>query len=483
MSSAAFDNAADMLTALQARQISAIELLEQHIARISRHNPALNAIVIADYDGARHAAAAADAARARGLAAPLLGLPLTLKDCIDVAGLRSTAGALELADYYAAADAPLAARLRAAGAVIIGKTNMASWAADWQTNNPVFGRTNNPWNLAYTPGGSTGGGAAAVAAGLTPLEFGSDIGGSIRIPAAFCGVYGHKPSETTVPRSGIFPASPRPNAAIALSVAGPLARSAGDLALALDVIASADLGEDTAWRLDLPPARHARLADYRVALLPALHWLPVEDTITNALAQLAAQLRRAGAIVEQAQPTCFGDLRDYYKLYLAILWAMLAAGQPAPERQRRAAELHATDNEFLIACAQGMQASAADYIHWHSLRERYREDFRAFFRSWDILLAPVNIVNAYPHLDAPGPQPFRINDQDVRYDRQNVYPAIASLSGQPATAFPFGLTKAGLPIGLQAIGPYLEDRTTIEFAALVAQHCGGFQAPPGYAEG
>jgi amidase len=480
MPPAAFADATGMLAALAARQISAIELLEQHIARISRHNPALNAIIIADYDGARRAAAAADDARTRGLHAPLLGLPLTLKDCIDVAELRSTAGALELANYYATADAPLTARLRAAGAVIIGKTNMASWAADWQTNNPVFGRTNNPWNIAYTPGGSTGGGAAAVAAGLTPLEFGSDIGGSIRIPAAFCGVYGHKPSETAVPRSGIFPGSPHPNAAIALSVAGPLARSAGDLALALDVIAGADHGEDAAWRLAIPPARHARLADFRVALLPALHWLPVEGAITVALAELAAQLRRAGAVVEEAQPARFGDLRDYYKLYLAILWAMLSAGQPAPERQRRADELRATDNEFLIACAHGMLASAADYIGWHSQREQYREDFRRFFRSWDVLLAPVNIVNAYPHLDAPGPQPFRINDQDVRYDRQNVYPAIASLSGQPATAFPVGLTQTGLPISIQVIGPYLEDRTPIQFAALVAQLCGGFHPPPGF---
>ena len=189
--------AIEMLAALQSRRISAVELLDLHLAQIERRNAQLNAIVIENYAAARSAAQAADQARARGDARPLLGLPMTVKDWIDVAGLHSTAGDAGLAasQYTAKADARVVARLKEAGAIILGKTNMAPWGGDWITDNPVFGRSNNPWNLEYTPGGSTGGGAAAVAAGLSPLELGNDIGGSVRIPPAFCGVYGHKPSE------------------------------------------------------------------------------------------------------------------------------------------------------------------------------------------------------------------------------------------------------------------------------------------------
>jgi amidase len=203
-----FSPASAMLRALRDRQVSAVELLGLQLRRIERFNPALNAMVIPDFDHAHQVAAAADQARGRGEDASLLGLPMTVKDCIDVEGLRGTAGVAEFAERRPPRDARIVERVRSAGAVIMGKTNVPPWAGDWQANNPIFGRTNNPWDLARTPGGSTGGGAAALAAGLTPLELGSDIGGSIRVPAAFCGVYGHRPSETAVPRSGHFPGVP-----------------------------------------------------------------------------------------------------------------------------------------------------------------------------------------------------------------------------------------------------------------------------------
>ncbi len=229
-----FTSATAMLEALNKRQLSAVELLDLHLHRIERYNPALNAIVTFDFEHARQSAIAADKARAQGVHCALLGLPVTIKDTIDVAGLPGTAGVERYRDRRPEHDAPLVARVREAGAVIIGKTNVPPYAGDWQSANPVFGRTNNPWDLSRSPGGSTGGGAAAVAAGLTPLEFGSDIGGSIRIPAAFCGVFGHKPSETAVPRNGHFPGSPLPNSATVLSVLGPLARDTRDLELALE---------------------------------------------------------------------------------------------------------------------------------------------------------------------------------------------------------------------------------------------------------
>ena len=477
-----FSSATDMLRALRERRVSAVELLELSLARSARYNSALTAVVTPN-DDARRDAASADAARARGEDRPLLGLPLTIKDCIDVAGLRGTAGVPAFAARVPATDAPVVARLRAAGAVIVGKTNVPPYAGDWQTDNRLFGRSNNPYDLARTPGGSTGGGGAALAAGLTPLEFGSDIGGSIRIPAAFCGVYGHRPSETALPRSGYFPGSPLPNAAAVMSVQGPLARAAADLELALDVTAGPEVGEDAAWRLDVPPARHTRLSDYRVAVLPPLDWLPVGDEIMAALDTLIATLRRAGATVAVAAPEGFGDLRDYYGLYRSLLWVSMST-EWAEERRVKVAEgtlAGLREGSFGVADARGLRASATDYLAWSGQRERYRAAYRDFFRSWDILLAPATPCPAFAHLDAPFEQrTLDINGQTVVYDLMSAYPAVATLAGQPCTAFPAGFTRGGLPIGLQAIGPYLEDRTPIRFAALVVEEIGGFQRPAGY---
>ncbi len=477
-----FASATVMLRALRERQMSAVELLELHLRRIARYNPSLNAVVTPAFEHARQAAVAADVARARGDDGVLLGLPLTIKETLDVQGLPTTGGVPEHAHDIAGTDSPVVARARAAGAVIMGKTNVSMRAADWQSANPLFGRTNNPWDLTRTSGGSTGGGAAGVAAGLTPLEVGSDFAGSIRIPAAFCGVYGHKPSETAVPRSGSFPRGQLPNAATAMGVQGPLARSAEDLMLALDVIAGPDIGEDVAWRLALPPPRHERLADYRVAILPLETPQPVDAEIATALDDLAAVLRRLGARVEQAQPDAYGDPRDYYRLYLALKTALMSRGRPLAERQQQADRIRATrdDNPVVGAIADGLMASADDYIGWFDRREQYRASYRAFFQHWDILLAPANIVNAFPHMDRP--LTLDLNGQEVPYAMQDIYPGLCNLSGHPGTAFPAARTRWGLPIGLQAIGPYLEDRTPIRFAALIAQYVGGFQAPPGYSE-
>jgi amidase len=480
----AFAPATEMLRALRARDVSAVELLDLHLRRIERYDPALNAIVTTCFDDARRAAEAADAARTRGEDKPLLGLPLTIKDCIDVAGLRGTAGVTDFADRCPEADSLIAARVRAAGGVLLGKTNVPPFAGDWQADNPIFGRTNNPWDLERTPGGSTGGGGAALAAGLTPLEFGSDIGGSIRVPAAFCGVYGHRPSETALPRSGHFPGRPLPNSATVMGVQGPLARTAEDLELALDVVAGPDVGEDVAWRLQIPPSRHEQLTGFRVAVLPSIPWLPVDAEISAALDGLASKLARAGATIGQAQPETFDDLREYQSLYLSLLTVMTNV-ETSPDARRSLAEAakRAVPGDFGEAQARGFEAGAADYITWIGRREAYRAAYREFFREWDVLLAPAFLTPAFPHiaLDVPfGRRIHTVNGQDVPYILGTTHPALATLCGQPATAFPVGLTSAGLPIGLQVIGPYLEDRTPIRFAALVARAFGGFQRPPGY---
>ena len=483
MTSFKFDphsSAVSMLRALQSRVVSAAELLELQLGRIEQLNPTLNAIVTPDYDHARAVAKEADADRTKGVDAPLLGLPLTIKDCIDVAGLPGTAGVEAFANRVPESDSRLAARVRAAGGVIMGKTNVPPYAADWQSSNPVFGRTNNPWDLERTPGGSTGGGAAAVAAGLTPLEFGSDIGGSIRVPAAFCGIYGHKPSETALARSGHFPGSPVPNPAATMAVQGPLARTAEDLALGLDVVSGPDVGEDVAWKLEIPPPRHTRLSDFRVAVMPPVEWLPVDNEILAAQERLVETLVESGALVEKTQPAAFGDLRSHHRVYSSILGLMTSSGS-AEERRHLAGNMRATGDEFQAAMASGIEATGFEFIGWLQEREHIRASYREFFTDWDVLIAPITIVPAFPHTDAPWPQrTVNVNGSKVSYGLQTVYPAVATLCGQPATAFPVGLTRSGLPIGLQAVGPYLEDHTPIRFASLLEAEFSGFRPPPGY---
>jgi amidase len=485
----AFATATEMLSALRAGQISAVELLELHRARIERHNGALNAIVEPDFDRARQAAKAADARRERGEDAPLLGLPMTLKESINVRGLRTTCGMTAWKDFRSEHDAPVAARVKAAGAAIMAKTNVPQMLADWQSANPVHGRTNNPWDLSRTPGGSTGGGSAALAAGLTPLEFGSDIGGSIRVPAAFCGVYGHRPSETVMPKSGQFPLPPMPNAAVVMGVQGPLARSAEDLELALDVAAGPEAGEDVGWRLAIPPARRERLGDFRVAVLPRIDWIPVDSDVAAALDDLASKLGRLGCQVKTLQPDALGDHREHYALYLTLLAAVTSARVPADERRARVDVMRTRDDEWSRATQRGIESNAPDYIAWFGRREQYRAAWRAFFSEWDVLLAPAFFTPPYPHRDKPYPntpasirETFDIDGRPVLAELGLFHAAVATLAGQPATAFPIGHTRAGLPIGAQAVGPYLEDRTPIRFAALVAGELGGFRRPPGYAE-
>jgi amidase len=482
-----FATATQMLAALRSRLVSAVELLDLHVRRIERYNPQLNAVVEPDLERARETAAGADARLAQGETAPLLGLPMTLKESINVTGLRTTVGLPMFADFRSEHDAPVTKRVQAAGAVIMGKTNVPPMLMDWQAANPVYGRANNPWDLGRTPGGSTGGGAAALAAGLTPLEFGSDIGGSIRVPAVFCGVYGHRPSETALPRSGQFPFPPLPNAAVVMGVQGPLARSAEDLELALDVAAGPEVGEDAAWRLTLPPARRERLADFRVAVLPPIDWVPVDEELLAAQDELVSRLAKLGCQVKSAQPDLLGDHRRHYELYLTLLSAVTSARVPEEARRNRIEVLRSRGDEWAAAQRRGIEGGAPDYIAWIGQRELYRGAWRAFFDDCDVLLAPAWLGPAFPHFDNPWPptsdsirHTVDVNGKPALYELGLVYPSVSTMAGQPATAFPVGLTRDGLPLGLQAIGPYLEDRTPIRFAALLARELGGFRPPPDF---
>jgi len=483
----AFSTATSLLAALRDGTIGAAELTELYIRRIQRHDRALNAVVVRDFTRAREQAVGAEHARGRGERPPLLGLPMTLKESINVTGLHTTCGVPDWKAFISQHDAPVAARTRAAGAVLLGKTNVPPMLADWQSANPIYGRTNNPWDLGRTPGGSSGGGAAAIAAGLSALEVGSDIGGSIRVPAAFCGVYGHRPSETLLPKSGQFPFPPLPNPAVVMGVQGPLARGAEDLELALSVLAGPEVGEDVAWKVSLPAARRERLADFRVAVLPPIPWHPVDEQITATLQDLAGRLAKLGAVVKEIQPDGLGDHREYHGFYRTLLSAVTGARVDADTRRQRVETFKHAGDDFSLAAARGLEGSAGDYILWNGRREQYRAAWRAFFREWDVLLAPAINVLAYPHIERAWPADdsdltltFTVNGGSVPYLHGLCYPALSTVPGQPATAFPVGLSREGLPVGLQAIGPYLEDLTPIRFAALLAREIGGFRRPSGY---
>ena len=482
-----FASATELLAALAAGRVTSSELTDLYIRRIERHDGRLNAVVVRDFERARRQARAADQAVARGEGGALRGLPMTIKESFNVSGLPTTCGVPEWRDFVSKHDAPAVVRTRAAGAVLLGKTNVPPMLADWQSANPIHGRVNNPWDLGRTPGGSSGGSAAAIAAGLSALEVGSDIGGSIRVPAVFCGVYGHRPSETLLPRSGQFPVPPLPNSVGVMGVQGPIARSAEDLELALSVLAGPEAGEDVAWRVELPPPRHNRLADFRVAVLPAIPWLAVDDEITLALQELTARLGRLGATVKEVQPDTFGDHRGHHQLYRSLLAAMTSARETPEGRQKRIAVWKQGTDEFSRAHLRGLEGFPGDFVLWGGQREVFRQAWRAFFRDWDVLLAPAIHVLAYPHIERAWPA----DDSDLRltldvngraspYLHGLVYPALSTVAGQPATAFPVGISRGGLPIGLQAVGPYLEDLTPLRFAALLAREIGGFRTPAGY---
>jgi amidase len=480
-----FRSAGELAAALRRRELGSRELLEHYLARIERWNPALNAVVTLDVDRARAAADAADRALARGEAAgALFGLPMTVKDTFETAGLRTTCGVPELSAHVPAADAISVARLRAAGAVIFGKSNTPTWAGDWQTTNPVFGTTNNPWDRKRTPGGSSGGSAAAVAAGFTSLELGSDIGGSIRVPAHCCGVFGHKPSHGLVPQRGHIPGVPGTLSERDLNVVGPLARSVDDLELALDVLAGPLPDVSHAVSLQLPPARGAKLVDFRAAA-----WLdepasPVDREMRGLLEQAADTLTKAGARIDrEARPAV--DFREAVEVYVALLMPIMSLELPdALARQMaRAGEGVPPDAPgVLAASARAHAARHRDWLRNHERREQLRARWAEFFRDHDVLLCPVMLTPAFPQDESEfTTRRLLVSGEERPYLENISWPALITMALLPSTVIPVGRTAGGLPVGVQIVGPYLEDRTSLAFARAAARELGGFVPPPGLA--
>jgi len=476
-------SASELVKQLKNKNISAVELLEAHLDQISSINPDINAVVTLDEERARERAAAADKDLEKGIDwGPLHGLPMTVKDAYEVAGIVTTGGSPKWKDHVPQVNAEVVDRLTNAGAIVFGKTNVPYLSGDWQTYNEIFGVTNNPWDYTKTPGGSSGGSAAAVASGLTPLEVGSDIGGSIRIPAHFCGVYGHKPSYDLIPIRGHLPPPPGSlSENDTITVAGPLARSAADLELALSVLAGPRSSEEKGWQLNLPQARHQQLKDFRVAVWSGDSFCPVETTMTDAIQETTDQLAKQGTTVTEANPGFSLEMNN--DLFWNLFNAVIATGLPKPvldDMKQLLKNSTMDDKGPRVRQARGALISHMDWLRVNELRLRIKAMWDEFFQSYDVLLCPVTFTTAFDHDHNPDllGRYITVDGAERHYSEITAWPSVATISQLPSTVVPIGHSSAGLPIGMQVIGPYLEDYTTIAFARAMEGVCSGYTPPP-----
>ncbi len=481
-----FATATELSAALAAKKVSAMELARDAIGRIERHDGKINAICVRDFERGLDAARAVDTGRARGETQPLLGIPLTVKESYNVAGLPTTWGFPAQKDFVPGEDALSISRVRAAGGVILGKTNVPVGLGDWQSYNDIYGTTNNPYDLGRTPGGSSGGSSAALAAGYGPLSLGSDIGGSLRVPAFHCGVYAHKPTFALAPSRGHTP-PPFPPLPFDrdLAVIGPMARSAADLSLLLDVIAGPDPMEaGKAYTLALPPPRHGALKSFRVLVIDTDPVLPTNAAVRAAIDRLAANLGKADVKIERQSPL-LPDFAASSRLYMRMLLSFLGATF-APEIHagalEAAAKLAPDDISLAAERLRGIALSHRDWVLADGARARLRAQWRELFGTFDAVICPVMPTPAYPHDHSPEQETRRINidGKDYVYPDQLAWPGIATLPGLPATAIPIGLSPEGLPVGVQIVGPWLEDRTPLKLAELIEREFGGFVPPPAF---
>jgi len=466
-----------MLADLEAGAITAAELLEAHLTLLDGSGAELNAVVDTDREGARAAAQAVDAQRAAGeTLGPLAGLPVTIKDAFDAKGMRTSHGRLSDA-RQATVDAPLVRRLREAGAIVVGKTNVPVYLADHQSVNADFGRTRNPFDPGRSPGGSSGGSGAAVAAGLAVADFGSDLAGSLRVPAAWCGLFGHRPSNGIVSKLGHMPWPEGGLLEPMVSAVGPMTRSAADTARFLDAIAGAEGLDSCAWRLELPPPRVESLAGTRVAV-----WLddpacPVDSETRTAIRAFADALDHTGAHVEElTDPPVRGQ-------EALDLFVRLQAGEV----------VHGLDDEAYARSVSLARESAMARGHLQSLRDALRdfEAQRAIAVRWaeiheryDVVLCPAAPCAAPPHSDIPADiRTLNLDGAEVpAAEAVGAWSRISSLGRGPATVVPLGAGHtSGLPVGAQLLGRYLDDRTPLKVAEL-AEQAGliGFTAPKGW---
>ena len=468
---------------IRQKKIGCLEALNMYLRRVERYNPKLNAIVVLDSERARKQARAADWALAKGRAAGSLhGVPMTIKESFDVAGLPTTWGRTDLKDNKPQRDALAVQRLKNAGAVLFGKTNVPTLLADWQTFNAIYGTTNNPWDVARVPGGSSGGSAAALAAGLTGLDTGSDIGASIRNPAHYCGLYGHKPTFGICTSQGqILPPYSRESD---MAVIGPLARSARDLEIAVKAIAGPDEIDGIGWHLELPKAPKKTWKQWRIGVLLDAPNAPVDDSVQARINTLADFLGKQGAKVSTtARPDI--DLAQAHAVYFRLLRAATSRSltdEMFARNQATAKKARADDESYPALMARGNTVYHREWLYLNETRHQMRLRWAEFFRQWDLLLCPTAATPAFPHnqLGERWERMVMVNGTPQPSTTQMFWAGYSGMCYLPSTVAPAGVTSEGLPVGVQIVGPQYGDLTCIAFAQLLEREYQGFVAPAGY---
>ena len=483
MSDIAFASAKKLATMIRKKKIGSLELLDHYLERLEKYNPIVNAIIATDIPNARKRAKAADRALAKGdVWGPFHGVPMTIKEAFDMKGLPTTWGLPDYRDNIAETNAVAVDRFNAAGAVLFGKTNVPAWLGDGQSFNAVYGATGNPWDPSRTPGGSSGGSSAALAAGLTSLEVGSDIASSIRNPAHYCGVFGHKPSFGICPPRG-HTLNNRISADD-INVVGPLARSAGDLEEALAVMAGPDEIEAGAYKLALPAPRKTALKEFKVGIIYNDSASEVDDTVQAVLHKLAGFLSKQKVkISDKARPDV--DSEHTKRVFAMLLRGATSHRQTDDVFAQNLKATQALDPDDDGAMARVLRASTQyhrDWLKFDEERQRLRWKWHEFFKDYDLLLAPAFPVAAFPHIhDVPAAQrTYVVNGREYPLVTQLYWAGYSGVTYQPSTVAPAGFTEDGLPVGVQIIGPFGGDRTCIQFAKLLEQDYRRFVPPPAY---
>ena len=481
-------SATSLIKAIKNKKTSATELLKYFIDRHKRLDPIINAVVTTDFEGALKRAQKADEALSRGETwGPLHGLPMTIKDSIEVAGMLTTYGFPYFKNYRPTKNADVVQSLLDAGAIIFGKTNLPAFGGDTQSFNDVFGQTNNPWDIEKTPGGSSGGAAAALAAGLTGLEIGTDIGGSIRLPAHFCGVYGHKPSYNIVSMHGgkkpwktkhsNYPVD------LDLLVAGPLARSAEDLKLAMDVIVAPPSYQRKAIKIKLPDSRKSKLKEFRVGLWIDDSLYPPDNDVGNCLQKMVTELTKTGVNLKDKKPDI--DLKQSHWLRGDLETATLSHLKPPGVYDWALSQVKTLKDDDQSPTARWVRAMTGTHRNWNKLNEEraiMRQKWEDYFQDFDVLLCPVVRIAAHDH------DHTKIASRTIQFDNETLnywdvvgpWNSLSLVSYLPSTVAPIGFTPSGLPVGVQIIGPYLEDYTSIQFAKLLERMNGNYKPPKGF---
>ena len=468
MSELTFLSALVLAERVRRKEISPIELVEAHLTRIARLNPKLNAFVQVDEDQVRHAAKAAEAAVMRGESlGPLHGVPVSIKSSVNVAGLRCEAGTRLRAGYVASADAPLVTRLRGAGAIVIGITNTPELLMAWETDNLLYGRTNSSWDLGRTPGGSSGGEAAAIAAGCSAGGVGSDGGGSIRVPAHFSGICGLKPTPGRIPSTGHYPVAAGPFAL--LGVVGPMARTVADLTAMFAVMAGADAGDPCA--APVPVRKVKELQPVHIGYFEDDGRTPVTAETRAAVRTAALALDRAGFPVAPFRPEGLEPVRQLWWQFFGIAGGMLIR----PMIQGREEDVSPLLQEFLGWTAAEPEHSGESLLNAWCLRDELRGRMLAEMEAFPVLLCPAAAVPAFRH----GERHWEIEGRTVNYLDAWSYSEWFNLLGTPAVVVPVGQSREGLPIGVQIVGRPWEEEVVLALAGQVERECGGFRKPPG----